>query len=81
MKWAEVRSIFPNQFVLMNILEYHEEGDKKIVDEVAPIRAISDGDANREFFKTPPGSIVYHTCNEQCVINIRRDSFVRIGRV
>jgi hypothetical protein len=40
MKWQEVRELFPNQFVLISILNYHEEGDKKIIDEVAPIRPI-----------------------------------------
>ncbi len=81
MKWQEVRRLFPNQFVLISILEYHEEGDKKIIDEVAPIRPISDEEANKEFFRAKPGSIVYHTSKEKCVIHIRRDSLVRVSRI
>ena len=42
MKWQEVRELFPDQFVLVSILDYHEEDDKKIIDEVAPIRSIPD---------------------------------------
>ena len=42
MKWQEVRELFPNQFVLVSILNYHEEDDKKIIDEVVPIRSIPD---------------------------------------
>lgn len=34
MKWQEVRGLFPDQFVLVSMLNYHEEGNKKIVDEV-----------------------------------------------
>jgi hypothetical protein len=81
MKWQEVRELFPNQFVLVSILEYHEEGNKKIVDEVAPIRSISDEDANKEFFKVEQGNIVYHTSNEECVIHIRRDPLMRVRRM
>lgn len=29
MKWQEVRELFPAQFVLVSILNYHEEGNKK----------------------------------------------------
>jgi hypothetical protein len=81
MKWKEVREMFPNQFVLVSILDYHEEGDKKIIDEVAPIRTISDEEANKEFFRAEPGSVVYHTSKEKCVIYIRRDPLVRVRRV
>jgi len=42
MKWEEVRKIYPNQYVLLNILESHVDGDKKYVDEVALIQPIPD---------------------------------------
>lgn len=76
MKWQEARELFPNQFLLVSILDYHEEGDKKIVDEVAPIRTISEKDANKEFFSAKEGTFVYHTSNEEFVINIRRDPLI-----
>ena len=81
MKWQEVRELFPDQFVLISILDYHEEGDKKIIDEVAPIRAIPDEEANKEFFKSKPGTVVYHTSHENCIIHIRRDPLMRVRRV
>lgn len=65
MKWKEVRELFPNQFLLVSILDYHEEGNKKIVDEVAPIRTISDKEATKEFFQAKEGTFVYHTSNEE----------------
>ncbi|MDG5789592.1 hypothetical protein QA612_19210 [Evansella sp. AB-P1] len=81
MKWQEVRELFPNQFLLVSILDYHEEGDKKIVDEVAPIRPIEDEDANQEFFKAKEGTVVYHTSNEEFVIHIRRDPLMKVRRI
>jgi len=31
MRWKEARELFPDQFILVSILNYHYEGDKKIV--------------------------------------------------
>lgn len=81
MKWQEVRELFPDQFLLVSILDYHEEGDKKIVDEVAPIRPIADEDANKEFFIAKEGTVVYHTSNEEFVIHIRRDPLMKVRRI
>ncbi|MFE8698408.1 hypothetical protein ACFYKT_19050 [Cytobacillus sp. FJAT-53684] len=81
MKWQEVRELFPDQFVLVSILDYHEEDDKKIIDEVAPIRSVPDENANKEFFKVEPGNIVYHTSNEKCIVYIRKDPLMRVRRI
>ncbi|GAA3315707.1 hypothetical protein GCM10020331_011160 [Ectobacillus funiculus] len=81
MKWKEVRELFPNQFVLLSILSYHEKKTIKIIDEVAPIRVIPDEMANKEFFRVKPGTVVYHTGNEECVIHIRRDPLIRVRHV
>ncbi|RAV22052.1 hypothetical protein [Paenibacillus contaminans] len=80
MKWQEVRDLFPDQFVLLTILDYKEEDDQKIITEVAPIRAVSEKDANREFFGAEPGNIVYHTSNKDCVIHLRKDPLLRVRR-
>jgi hypothetical protein len=81
MKWQEARELFPNQFLLVSILDYHEEGNKKVVDEVAPIRPVADEDANKEFFNAKEGTIVYHTANENFIINIRRDPLMKVRRI
>lgn len=73
MKWQEVRELFPDQFVLVSILNYYEEDNKKIIDEVAPIRTISAENANKEFFQAKPGNVVYHTSNQDFVIHLRQD--------
>ncbi|WP_342478869.1 hypothetical protein NYE24_13365 [Paenibacillus sp. FSL H7-0350] len=78
MKWQQVRELFPDQFVLLSILDYREEDDKKIITEVAPVRAVSEKNANQEFFSAGPGNLVYHTANEECVIHLRRDPLMRM---
>ncbi|TVX97960.1 hypothetical protein FPZ45_17085 [Cohnella terricola] len=80
MQWQQVREQFPNQFVLLSILDFREEDDKKIVTDVAPIRAVAQKDANREFFNAKAGCLVYHTSNEECIIHLRRDPLMRVRR-
>ncbi|MDN8592729.1 hypothetical protein Q0V21_28825 [Paenibacillus sp. 11B] len=80
MKWQEVRELFSDQFVLVSIIHYHEEDNKKIVDEVAPIRTVSEKDANKEFFRVEPGNFVYHTSNQDFVIHLRKDPLMRVRR-
>lgn len=81
MKWEEARELFPDQFLLVSILDYHYEGEKKIVDEVAPIRPIKDENANKEFFNAKEGTMVYHTGNSNFVIHIRRDPLMKVRRI
>ena len=65
MKWEEVRRIYPNKFVKLQILEFHFEGNIKIIDEMALIKAIDDNkSATRELFNCEESTIVYHTANE-----------------
>jgi hypothetical protein len=73
MKWQEVKELFSDQFVLVSILNYHEEDNKKIIDEVAPIRTISAENANKEFFQAKPGNVVFHTSHQDFVIHLRQD--------
>ena len=47
MTWNEVRKLFPNQFVKLEILKSHMQGDKKIVDDMAIIESVNDDNATR----------------------------------
>lgn len=73
MKWEEVRRIYPDRFVLLQILDSHVEGDKKYIDDVAIIKAIDDPrQATHELVNAKPGTLVYHTKKERVVVLIRR---------
>jgi hypothetical protein len=45
MKWEEVRNIYPDKFVKLQVLESHIEGNKRYIDDMAVIKVIKD---NRE---------------------------------
>lgn len=73
MKWEEVRKLYPERYVLLQVLEGHVEGDKKYIEDVAIIRAIDDSkEATRELVNAKPGTLVYHTSKDKIEILIRK---------
>lgn len=72
MHWEEVRKIYPDQYVKLQILASHTEGKIKYVDEVALIRAILDPkEATQELLRSKDGIVVSHTSNEELKIELR----------
>ena len=73
MKWQEVRRLCPHQFILLEVLTSHIEGNKKYVDDVAIIRAIQDSEeATRELTRAKGNKFVYHTFYENIIMEIVR---------
>ena len=72
MKWDEVRKIYPNRFLKLQILDSHIEGNKKYIDNVAVIGAIEDKDATKELLSCTDNTLVYHTNNEKIELTIRK---------
>ena len=75
MKWEEVRKIYPDKFVKLEVLSSHIEGDKEYVDDVAVIDTVSEDEATKEFLKSKDNILVYHTSKEEIILKIRN----RIG--
>jgi len=72
MQWEEVRKIYPDQYVKLQILASHTEGNTKYVDEVALIKAIQDPkEATQELLHSKDGVIVSHTSNAELKIELR----------
>lgn len=42
MRWEEVRKIYPNQFVKMQILKSNIQGNKRYAEDMAVIKAFDD---------------------------------------
>ncbi len=71
MKWEEVKKLYPNQYVLLEELEATVQGNKKIVKDVAIIRPIQDPkEATRELVRSKGKRFVYHTLEEDIIIEI-----------
>ncbi|WP_123053393.1 hypothetical protein [Clostridium sp. JN-1] len=81
MKWEEVRKIYPNKFVKLQILKFHLEGNIKIIDDVVVIKVIDDNkSATKELVNSKEGTIVYHTANENISIEVKNIRAYR-GRI
>ncbi|WML41526.1 hypothetical protein RCG19_07705 [Neobacillus sp. OS1-2] len=78
MKWEEVRQIYPNQYVKLNILDFYLMDNKKIVTDVALINTIKDPKAaTKELLKSKGDTIVYHTGSERIMIEMRNATGLR----
>ncbi|KJR96119.1 MAG: hypothetical protein VR68_15435 [Peptococcaceae bacterium BRH_c4a] len=86
MKWDDVRNTYPSQWVVIEAVEAHSEGNKRIIDKIAVIDSFMDGARNvllenaklqrlysgREIF-------VVHTSRSELDIEERRWVGVRAG--
>ena len=80
MKWQEVRELYPNKFVKMEVIESHIVDEKEYVDEVAVIKAIDDSkEAMREFIKCKNKEIIYSTKNKEFIIDVVKHIGIRRG--
>ncbi|OGO79747.1 MAG: hypothetical protein A2Y21_04860 [Clostridiales bacterium GWC2_40_7] len=73
MKWEEVRKIYSDRFVKMQVLEGRIENDIRYIDEVAVIKAFTDNkEATMELARAKNDIIVFHTSNEKLEIPIKK---------
>ncbi len=73
MKWEEVRKIYPNRFVKIQILESHMDGNVRKIDDVSVIKAFNDSkEATRELVRAKDDILVYHTENENIEVEVKQ---------
>ena len=65
MRWDEIRNLYPNQWVKLQVFKSHEMDGYLYIDEMEFIKVISsDKDATVELLKSKDDSIVFHTSHE-----------------
>lgn len=73
MKWEEVRKIYPNRFVKIQILDSKIEGNKRYIRDMAVIEAYEGNEeATKELVRAKDDILVYHTGNEKIDIEIKQ---------
>jgi hypothetical protein len=73
MKWEEVRKIYPNRFVKIQILDFHIENNVRYIDDMAIVKAFEDEkEATRELVRTKDDILVYHTRKEKIEVPIKQ---------
>jgi len=72
MQWSEARRLYPNTFLLLEEKKSHIENNEMHVEEVAVIRALSDGKEALDELMTAKGDVfVFHTKHEKVIMPIR----------
>lgn len=72
MRWEEVRKIYPDSFVKIQILKSHIKDNTKYIDDMAVIRSFSDNrEATRELVRSKDDILIYHTSNKEIAIKIK----------
>lgn len=77
MKWDEVRTIYPNQFVKFEVLQSDKFDDKEVISEVAVIGPVREEDATHELLNSKNNTLVFHTSNDKVVVKFRRSIGLR----
>lgn len=73
MQWEEVRKIYPNRFVKLQILKSRIEQDVRYIDDMAVIKAFDDNnEATKELVRATNNILVYHTGREKIEVPIKR---------
>ena len=73
MKWNEVRKIYPERFVKIQILESHVQNNIRYIDDMAVIQAFEDEkEATRELVRAKDEILVYHTGKEKIKVPIKQ---------
>jgi hypothetical protein len=73
MNWEEVRKIYPDRFVKIQILKARIEDNVRYIDDMSVVRAFDDErEATRELVRTRDDELVYHTGKEKLEIQIKQ---------
>ena len=77
MKWQEIRTHYPDQWVLVEALQAHNEGDRRIIEDFAVVDTFPDSvsglRAYEELHQRAPEReyLVVHTSREELDITVR----------
>jgi hypothetical protein len=77
MRWADVRATFPDRWLLVEALDAHSEGHRRVIDNMAVVEQCQDGPAALQRYRElrlehPDRELYYvHTGNEALEIEER----------
>ena len=73
MKWEEVRKIYPDRFVKIQILKAHIKDSVRYIDDMAVMQSFDDErEATRELVRAKEDVLVYHTGKEKLEVPIKQ---------
>lgn len=85
MKWSEIRQQYPDQWLLLEAVKAHTEGNHRVIEELAVVDTFADSpDALRQYnemhrAKPQRELYVFHTSRESLDVRERRWLGIRSG--
>lgn len=86
MKWKDIRSRYPNRWLLLEALEARSEADKRLLEQIAVVDSFTDSETALKSYQdlhrqSPERELyVFHTDRNQLDITERRWLGVRSAR-
>jgi hypothetical protein len=56
MQWSKIRNLYPSQWLLIEALEAHSEGEKRILDDLAVLETFGDVQEAMSAYKELPAT-------------------------
>lgn len=85
MRWREIREAHPDHWLVIEALEAHTDGARRLLDRIAVVERCADGQSAfqryREMHRAWPERELYfvHTAREELEIQERRWFGIRLG--
>jgi hypothetical protein len=84
MRWNEIRARYPDQWLIVEALEAHSEGEQRLLDQLAVVQLCTDGSEALERYRTlhqqyPDRELYFvHTARE--TLDIRERPWIGLRR-
>ena len=82
MRWTSVRERYPDQWLVVEAIEAHSEGNQRIVDELAVVEVCSDGAAAMQIYRRlhqlHPDREYYFVHTSRCELSATETHWVSI---
>jgi len=84
MQWTEVRSAYPEQWLVIEALEAHSQEDRRLLDRIAVVETCRDGavafERYRSLHQQYPGRELYYVHTRRQELQIKERHWLGIRR-
>jgi hypothetical protein len=84
MRWKEVREAYPDQWLVIEAVQAHSEGDRRVLDKIAVVEVCADGSAAlqryRKLHQAHPEREYYYVHTGRVELEIHERQWLGIRR-
>lgn len=84
MRWEEVQDAYPDQWLVIEAVQAHSEGDRRVLDKIAVVEMCADGStalvSYRKLHQTYPEREYYYVHTSRAELDIHERQWLGIRR-